>query len=71
MKCPYCKSERIISCGYDDEAMEIWKCMSCHESFTRSDLIEVIDDDDDDDDEDAFESFLNWLVDSGIWNVGV
>lgn len=49
MKCPYCKSERVISCGYDDEAMEIWKCMNCHESFTRSDLVEVVDDDDDDD----------------------
>lgn len=39
IKCPYCKSENVLSCGYDDEAMEVWKCSNCQETFARSDLL--------------------------------
>lgn len=38
MKCPFCDSLHTARDGYDEDSMDIWKCLACGETFTQDDL---------------------------------
>lgn len=38
MKCPFCDSLHTLKDGFDNESMDIWRCMACGETFTQADL---------------------------------
>lgn len=46
MKCPFCDSKHTARDGFDEDSMDIWRCMACGETFTQADLDNAHKDDD-------------------------
>lgn len=38
MKCPFCGSVHVLKDGFDEQSMDIWRCMACGETITQADL---------------------------------